>query len=58
MYLFPMYLVGHWCVKSMIWLGVAIFAIAAFAFTWYPNLPASGASELQLGQKAKEMTAE
>jgi hypothetical protein len=57
-YLFPMYLVGHWCVKSMICLGAAIFAVAALAFTWYPNLPASGASELQLGQKTKEITAE
>jgi hypothetical protein len=57
-YLFPMYLVGHWCVKSMICLDAAIFAIAAFAFIWYPNLPASGETESQLGQKTKEMTAE
>jgi hypothetical protein len=41
----------------MIWPGEAIFVVV-IAFTWYPNLPASGASELQLGQKAKEMTEE
>jgi len=40
LYLFPMYLVGHWYVKSIIWFGAAVAAVAALAFTWYPNLPA------------------
>ena len=42
LYLSPMYLVGHWYGKSLIWLGAALAAIAALAFTWYPNLPAAG----------------
>ncbi|MBL7152649.1 MAG: hypothetical protein ISS79_02960 [Phycisphaerae bacterium] len=41
LYLFPMYLVGHWYVKSIVWLGVAATAIAVLGFTWYPNLPAA-----------------
>jgi len=45
LYLFPMYLVGHWYAKSIVWLGVAIAAIAVLAFTWYPNLPASRSPE-------------
>jgi len=40
LYLFPMYLVGHWYVKSIVWFGAAAAAVAALAFTWYPNLPA------------------
>jgi Na+/proline symporter len=39
LYLFPMYLVGHWYLKSMIWLGLAIAAIVALRYTWYNNLP-------------------
>ena len=42
LYLSPMYLVGHWYARSLIWLGAALAAIAALAFTWYPNLPAAG----------------
>ena len=45
LYLSPMYLVGHWYAKSVGWLGAAVVAIAVLAFTWYPNLPARGASE-------------
>jgi len=45
LYLSPMYLVGHWYAKSVGWLGAAAVAIAVLAFTWYPNLPASDASE-------------
>jgi len=41
LYLSPMYLVGHWYAKSLIWLGAAFAAIAALAFTWYPNLVAA-----------------
>ncbi|MBW8040423.1 MAG: hypothetical protein FVQ85_10525 [Planctomycetes bacterium] len=42
LYLFPMYLVGHWYLKSMIWLGLAIAAIVALRYTWYRNLPGPG----------------
>jgi len=42
LYLFPMYLVGHWYTSSMIWLGVALAAIAALKYTWYSNLPEPG----------------
>jgi hypothetical protein len=41
LYLSPMYLVGHWYAKSLIWLGTALAAVAALALTWYPNLPAA-----------------
>jgi len=39
LYLFPMYLVGHWYANSMIWLGLAIAAVAALRYTWYKHLP-------------------
>ena len=39
LYLFPMYLVGHWYLSSMIWLGLALAAIVALRYTWYNNLP-------------------
>jgi Na+/proline symporter len=42
LYLFPMYLVGHWYLNSMIWLGLAIAAIVALKYTWYSNLPGPG----------------
>jgi len=34
-YLFPMYLVGHWYAKAFIWLGAAILAAGVLTFTWY-----------------------
>jgi SSS family solute:Na+ symporter len=34
-YLFPMYLVGHWYAKAFIWLSAAILAAGILAFTWY-----------------------
>jgi hypothetical protein len=37
-----MYLVGHWYIKSMIWLGLAIAAIVALRYTWYKYLPEAG----------------
>ncbi|MCH7558239.1 MAG: hypothetical protein IIB56_12400 [Planctomycetes bacterium] len=40
LYLFPMYLVGHWYVNSIIWLVLAIAAILALRYTWYKFLPA------------------
>jgi hypothetical protein len=39
LYMFPMYLVGHWYLSSMIWLGLALAAIVALRYTWYNNLP-------------------
>jgi len=39
LYLFPMYLVGHWYAKSVAWLAAAVAAVAALGFTWYRNLP-------------------
>ncbi|MFQ6035815.1 MAG: hypothetical protein ACE5NM_08215 [Sedimentisphaerales bacterium] len=39
LYLFPMYLVGHCYVNSMVWLGLAIAAIVVLKYTWYRNLP-------------------
>jgi hypothetical protein len=38
-YLFPMYLVGHWYTKAFVWLGVALLAAVALIFTWYRYLP-------------------
>ena len=42
LYLFPMYLVGHWYLNSTIWLVLAIAAILALKYTWYQFLPAPG----------------
>ena len=42
LYLFPMYLVGHWYVRSVMWLGLAIAAGAILKYTWYKNLPEQG----------------
>jgi len=41
LYLFPMYLVGHWHRAALAWLGVALGAIVILAFTWYRHLPPS-----------------
>ena len=43
LYLFPMYLVGHWYGKSLFWFVVAVVAIGVLRWTWYPNLPQSDA---------------
>lgn len=43
-YLFPMYLVGHWYVQSITWLGLSVASIVVLKFTWYRNLPQRGAS--------------
>ncbi len=42
LYLFPMYLVGHWYLNSIIWLGLALAAIVFLRYTWYDNLPEAG----------------
>ena len=38
-YLFPMYLVGHWYMKAFVWLGVALLAAVVLIFTWFHYLP-------------------
>ncbi len=43
LYLFPMYLVGHWHQTAAICLGAGLAAVAALAFTWYRHLPAADA---------------
>jgi len=40
LYLFPMYLVGHWYLYSIICLGLAAAAIVILRYTWYRFLPA------------------
>lgn len=45
LYLFPMYLVGHWYAHAAIWLVLAVAAMLALRYTWYPFLPASGERE-------------
>ena len=42
LYLFPMYLVGHWYLYSALWLTLAIAAVFALKYTWYQFLPAPG----------------
>jgi Na+/proline symporter len=39
LYLFPMYLVGHWYGASIICLGLGLTAIFILKFTWYRHLP-------------------
>jgi SSS family solute:Na+ symporter len=39
LYLFPMYLVGHWYVRSATWFVVALAAIVVLRYTWYRYLP-------------------
>ena len=40
LYLFPMYLVGHWYVRSVMWFILAGASIVILRYTWYPFLPA------------------
>lgn len=40
LYLFPMYLVGHWYVRSAMWFVLAGASIVILRYTWYPFLPA------------------
>ncbi len=39
LYLFPMYLVGHWYRSSLLCLGVGLASALILKFTWYRNLP-------------------
>ncbi len=39
MYLFPMYLVGHWHVTALLCFGAAALAAATLYVTWYRRLP-------------------
>ena len=41
-YLFPMYLVGHWYVNAAVWFALAVVAMVALRYTWYPFLPPHG----------------
>jgi SSS family solute:Na+ symporter len=41
LYLFPMYLVGHWYRPSFLCLGIGLVAVIIMRFTWYRNLPQS-----------------
>jgi hypothetical protein len=41
LYLFPMYLVGHWYRSSSLCLGIGLVAVFILRFTWYRNLPCS-----------------
>jgi SSS family solute:Na+ symporter len=41
LYLFPMYLVGHWYKYSLVCLGVGLIAVLILSFSWYRNLPES-----------------
>jgi Na+/proline symporter len=41
LYLFPMYLVGHWYRSSFLCLGIGLVAVVIMKFTWYRNLPQS-----------------
>ena len=40
LYLFPMYLVGHWYARSATWFVIALAAIIILRYTWYRFLPA------------------
>ncbi len=42
LYLFPMYLVGHWYLKSALWFGLAVAAAIVLKHTWYRRLPEPG----------------
>jgi len=42
LYLFPMYLVGHWYLYSALWFALAIAAVLALKYTWYQFLPKPG----------------
>jgi Na+/proline symporter len=42
LYLFPMYLVGHWYLDSILWFGLALAAVVALKYTWYKYLPEPG----------------
>jgi SSS family solute:Na+ symporter len=39
LYLFPMYLVGHWYRSSFLCLGIGLAAVFVLNFTWYHHLP-------------------
>jgi len=41
LYLFPMYLVGHWYAQSLACFVLSAAAMIALYFTWYRNLPAA-----------------
>ena len=38
-YVFPMYLIGRWYTRTLIWFCLALGAVACLKHTWYRNLP-------------------
>ena len=40
-YLFPMYLVGHWYLRSAFWFTIMLIAVFALRYTWYKTLSES-----------------
>jgi len=42
LYLFPMYLVGHWYLYSAFFFALALSAVVALRYTWYQFLPPKG----------------
>jgi Na+/proline symporter len=39
MYLAPMFLVGHWYGKAILWFVVILISVTILKFTWFDNLP-------------------
>ena len=39
LYLSPVFLVGHWYEKSLLWFMVLVISVVILKFTWYDNLP-------------------
>ncbi len=39
LYLAPMFLVGHWYGKSILWFVIVLISVVILKFTWYDNLP-------------------
>ncbi|MBN2244617.1 MAG: hypothetical protein JW755_02110, partial [Candidatus Aminicenantes bacterium] len=44
-YLFPMYLVGHWYLRSTVCFIVMASAVLALRYTWYKNLGENGSKQ-------------
>jgi hypothetical protein len=51
LYLFPMYLVGHWYANSIFWFTLAAAAAFALKYTWYQNLPETDSENSQNPQQ-------
>jgi hypothetical protein len=53
LYLFPMYLIGHWYYQSCMWFGVSLAASVVLYFTWYRYLPDDEISTLENTEPAE-----